>query len=350
MKHLQVLREIGPCTLASARFRPVGFGWTDKSEAALKTQGYNLTFREDFQRHKTPAQWMGMVYAGFFKTLKSDKAFGHSNPYHRYAFSGEWWYDITRGFDIASMHYGFWSRLPTACPKVVILHELLSNYCWEGHRRESKEFYKADLVIVVGDDEAKILRQRGIRNVLWSPPVMPPNEFPVSDRVGLVGTRAPQNVEGLRWLEKVKIPNGLDIHVYGNLSDIVTQPGYKALGRYEERAMPYQECGIHLMTRGDRPGLQIKVVEALACGRAIVARRGSMRGLPPGEEAWIDVETPGDMLTAAMRLRQDQFFRERLASQAKAYYRKHLSSGRIISDLRQAYLTASRKWREVIDE
>jgi glycosyltransferase involved in cell wall biosynthesis len=91
------------------------------------------------------------------------------------------------------------------------------------------------------------------------------------------------------------------------------------------------------MTRDDRPGLQIKVVEALACGRAIIARKGSMRGLPDEKGCWIEVETPAEMLAAAGRLQRDEGQRRALADAAKEYYRRHLDHDTVIANLKSAY-------------
>ena len=71
-------------------------------------------------------------------------------------------------------------------------------------------------------------------------------------------------------------------------------------------------------------GVQIKVVEALAAGRAIVARRGAMRGIPPSDDAWHTVDTPEQMWSAADRLADNVAARESLAARAGAYYAEHL--------------------------
>lgn len=342
MKHLNVLKGLGECTIASARRKPVGFGWTTETEAALRDQGFKLVFREESERFRSV--WpIGFVYAAVCNGLKLSRFFGHSNPYHRHAFSQHWWRQISSDADLAVMQYGFWGRLRSDCPQAIVLHELLSSYHWEGPDREIRDWKDAKLICVVGHDEQETLRARGLDHVLWSPPAIEAEELLLTNDVGLVGTKAPQNLEGLRWLEQARDIDGVRIKVFGNLASEVRAAFLEPVGRYSSNTEPYKQCGIHLMTRPDRPGLQIKVVEALAYGRVIVARRGSMRGLPPGEGAWIDVETPGEMFAAVLRLKKDSSLRECLAGQAKAYYQQHLSSGRIISDLRHAYLTASRK-------
>jgi len=337
MKHLEMLKSLGSCTVASAQGRPVGFGWTKEARQELIRQGYTLIFREEALGGKTPMQWLGMAYGAFCKALKMNKAFGHANPYHRFAFSEIWWREVTRGADLAVMQYGFWVRFKTACPQVIILHELLSNYHWGGTRQETRELRQANLVIVVGHDEEQALLERGLQNVIWSPPAVPPMNLPLSPEVGIIGTMDPQNLEGLSWLEKATYGEPPIVFVYGSMAKVVTAPFLKPIGRYEERFEPYRHCGIFLLTRDDRPGLQIKAVEALACGRAIVARKGSMRGLPVGKGAWIEVNSPGEMLTVAKNLRDDQKARETLAAEARRFYCQHLEEQQVLFRLREAY-------------
>ncbi len=341
MKHLHLLNSLGTCTIASARGKPVGFGWTSEAESELRSQGFDLVFREDAVAFRLV--WLiGFAYAQMCTVLRLDRAFGHSNPYHRFAFDQSWWSRITRGMDLAVCQYGFWGRLRSDCPQAIVIHELLSSYHYEGHAREVREWRDADLLCVVGHDERGMLEERGLKHVLWSPPAIAPADLPLTLDVGLIGTKAPQNMEGLRWLEQADAPDGLTIKVFGNIASEVTSPMFDPVGRYGANSEPYEACGIHLMTRDDRPGLQIKVVEALAFGRAIVARRGSMRGLPEGEAAWVEVETPEAMLREALALQQDSGRREALARRARQYYALHLSETGILDALKNGYLQAAR--------
>lgn len=341
MKHLEVLKKLGPCMIASARGKPVGFGWTDEAIHDLRAQGYQMIFREDFETFR-PVWLAGFVYAWACTKLKFERAFGHSNPYHRYAFSSRWWRTVTRDADLAAMHYGFWGRFSSSAPQALVLHEVLSRFHWEGSRRENREWKKSALICVVGHDEAEDLYLQGFKNVLWSPPAIDSVELPLTGDIGIVGTKAPQNLEGLRWLESAANGADVKVQVFGNLAEEVRAPFLTPVGRYGCGTEPYARCGIHLMTRPDRPGLQIKVVEALAYGRAIIARKGSMRGLPPGERAWIEVDDPGRMLTEAQRLSYDRAKRESLAAQACAYYKKYLDSRAIKETLRAAYERAAK--------
>ena len=92
-----------------------------------------------------------------------------------------------------------------------------------------------------------------------------------------------------------------------------------------------------LLPTASGTGVQIKVVEALAAGRAIVARKGAMRGLPPGKGAWLEVSSPEAMWAQAARLSHDVQLRRQQAAKARAYYQQHLNADKLLTELRQAY-------------
>lgn len=329
MRHLRLLRELGPCTILSARTRPVGTGWTAASVKFFEEAGFELKFREDYRRRLDGRQLFGMAYAAFFKALGVDSAFGHSNPYHRYAFPADWWRRETASADLAVLIYSYWSWLPCECPKAVLLYDLWSDYMRFGNRRELEELGAADLVLAVSKEEEATLRAKGLTEVMWCPPGIEPKPFEDSRTVGLVGSPSAFNVEGLKWLAAGAGGADFRIRVYGGLSRHAVGPLFEATGRYENQYRPYEESGIILMTTTGGMGVQIKGIEALASGRAIVARKGAMRGLPAEGEAWIEVENPAQMVRTARSLREDGPARRRLHQAAREYYERHLSVGAV---------------------
>ncbi|WP_084184919.1 glycosyltransferase [Desulfonatronum thiodismutans] len=338
-KHLNILHGLGPCTIASARRRPVGLGWTPRYEQEIRNRGFDLVFREDCIRLGL-LQVYGFFYGLFCKGLGLDRAFGHSNPYHRHAFPAGWLHELSTQFDLAVINYSHWGHLPCACPKVVVLHDLVSDVSWEGAKRETIDLGSADLLVVISLDEEKALNQRGIFKTLWSPPSVDATEIPLNSTVGLVGSGSLFNIEGLHWLERALGRDGtanIPIRVYGGLANHVRSKAFAPVGCYEDPMQPYMDCGVVLMPTAEGTGVQIKAVEALAAGRAIIARKGAMRGLPPGEGAWIEVDSPRDMVLAALRLQADQSSREALASKARSYYEQWLDSAQIKASLKKVY-------------
>ena len=109
------------------------------------------------------------------------------------------------------------------------------------------------------------------------------------------------------------------------------------MGLYKDWTHPYEQCGVILLASSGGTGVQIKAVEALACGRAIVARKGAMRGLPENDGAWVEVSEPEEMALEAIRLSSNKSAREELSARARQYYERHLDSRRISAQLKQLY-------------
>ncbi|CAK8717930.1 Glycosyltransferase subfamily 4-like N-terminal domain-containing protein [Candidatus Electronema halotolerans] len=336
-KHLDLLQTMGECTIASAATRPAGMGWTAEMKKQIEERGFAVRLREELYSSRNWRQWAGLAYGAVCKGLKLERAFGHANPYHRHAFPPDFLLECSRDADLAVINYSYWTWLPTACPKVLVLLDLWSNQMWGGSRCETEDLRKADLIVVISKDEEIQLRRRGVNNILWSPPLAQPSDFPLTDRVGLTGSANFFNQEGLRWLGQAAMPQPLPFTVYGALSQFALWPDVLKVTRYVDNNQPYQECGIILLPTALGMGVQIKVVEALAAGRAIVARNGAMRGLPPSEGAWLEVNSPAEMWAQAERLSKDAQLRTAQAAKAKAYYQQHLDADNILAELRQAY-------------
>ena len=334
MKHLDVARGLGLCTLVSAGQRPVGTGWSEEHKHDMESMGFSVALRED-ECHLSMRQLTGLGYGALCKGLGLERAFGHSNPYHRYAFAPEWWKRHTDGANLAIVNYSYWAALPCSCPKVVVLLDLWSDYMWEGCKREIEDLSTVDLVIVISKDEEKKLNGWGISKTLWSPPLVERMDLPLTGSVGCLGSANKFNIEGLRWLERAA--KGLVVRVYGALAQHVSLPNFIKVGRYQAATDPYRECGIVVLPTAGGMGVQIKAIEALAAGRAIVARKGAMRGIPPGAGAWIEVEKPGEMVEAALNLAKDEAARIRQAQAARDYYNTFLDGDQIRNILRDSY-------------
>jgi len=336
-QHLQILRQMGECHVLSAGRRPVGAGWTDNTIAQFQKAGFRLSLREDACPRMSGRQKLGMLYAYACKGLRLEKTFWHGNPYHRYAFPKEWWLNQARGADLAFINYSYWAWLPCECPKVVNLLDLWSDFMWGGHGLETADLKQADLVLVISVDEENTLRSRGISNIVWAPPLAPAETTDDSDQVALLGSDSASNREGLEWLASALVGEKIGVRVYGSLGKRISSQSLIPVGSYADRYQPYRESGIVLMTTVLGMGVQIKGVEALACGKAIVARRGAMRGLPPPGGAWVEIDSPEEMVEQVRNLQTDICQRRALASAAVDYYNRYLKIEDITMRLQKAY-------------
>src|SRR3989339_1435331 len=330
-KHLEILKELGECRIVSAATKPVGTGWTPEFRAEIERLGYTVILREE-SCAMSVSHVLGIGYAAICKALGLNRAFGHSNPYHRYAFPAEWWKKCAEGADLAVINYSYWSWLPCTCPKVVVLLDLWSDYMWEGPAREIEELSNADIVVTISKEEERKLNGRGVHKTFWSPPVVKQVDLPLNDSVGCLGSENRFNIEGLRWLETAS--RHLKIKIYGSVSKHVVGVNFEKMGQYGDTLQPYKDCGIILLPTSEGMGVQIKTIESLAYGRAIVARKGAMRGLPEGQGAWVEVETPNEMIDAAIHLVEDNDARACQARAARNYYHAHLDADLLRAELR----------------
>ena len=344
-KNLETLRSLGDCTLLSAATRPVGMGWTPAIRKEIEGLGYRVELREEANFSRDWRQLAGLAYASLFKGIRLDRAFGHSNPYHRYAFPEAWWHLRTKDADLAVVNYSYWSWLPCRCPKVVVLLDLWSDFMWEGPRREIEDLKTADLVIVISKTEEEKLNGWGIDRTFWSPPAVPAGNFSDTTEIGLLGSGSRVNAEGLAWLKAALSASSPRIWVYGSLAQKADHPAFVPCGRYEKQTKPYEECGIILMTTAQGMGVQIKTIEALAAGRAIIARPGAVRGLPPSRDAWIEAPTPQAMMDTAAELQNNSDLRHRQYGNARDYYRQFLESDMLLNQLHETYLEVAARGR-----
>ncbi|MCX6995554.1 MAG: glycosyltransferase [Kiritimatiellaeota bacterium] len=334
---VEALRTLGPCRILSAARKPVGEGWTPEIVRKLEDDGYEVVLREKDYPHPSWRMILGFLWGAFFKSIREVRAFGHANPYHRWAFPLDWWRKHTVDADLVVIPYSFWAYLPTPCPKALLLLDLWSNTTWSNRSREAQEIAGCDLVIVISKDEEQHLHDRHILHTHWSPPAVPRCDLPRPAVAGLVGSGSAVNREGLRWLTKSAAKQSLRFRVYGGLARHTKADLFDPVGFYADEQQPYRECGVILMTTTQGMGVQIKSIEALAAGRAIVARRGAMRGMPPGDGAWLEVDTPEQMEEEAGRLVRDAAAREALGRRAHDYYDRHLDSERIRADMVGAF-------------
>lgn len=308
--------------------------------------GFEVVLREDIHPARSIRQLLGITYAAACKLAGLERAFPHGNPYHRHAFPTDWWRQVSAGADLAVINYSYWAHLPRTCPRVLVLLDLWSNVMWGGCARETADIAAFDHVFTASCDEARILRERGVPSVSWSPPAVPaPAEpLPMEAAAALVGSANRFNLEGLRWIEQAgAATQELTIRVYGALVEQVRSPAFIRVGRYEDPLTPYRECGIALFTTTGGTGIQIKTIEALAAGRAIVARRGAMRGLPVDRVAWLEVNSAMEMIDCARQLAANPALRIEWGQRALSYYRQHLDAQKIIDEAKSICQQVLRK-------
>lgn len=196
-------------------------------------------------------------------------------------------------------------RLP--CRTVVEIHDVLHlrQRKFEEHgyqapvqitrEEELKSLGRFDGVVCINIDEARYLQACGLAGVSYLPPtaVFRPTPGPTGGAVaGLIGSSARPNLDGLacaidalRKLPRLVVAGSLsEEHV---LRDIAT---VERLGVLPDVAGFYARINVALSPVRFGGGLKIKVFEALANGKPVVATRHSIEGFPEGIADIVRVE------------------------------------------------------------
>jgi succinoglycan biosynthesis protein ExoO len=238
--------------------------------------------------------------------------------------------------DIVLADYGFLTpgipyALSPAATSVVVMHDLFSGRpeasasC--GARggvavlteaAEADLLARAELVVAIQPEDAAAARRmlpRGHR-VLVAPMAIDAVVSPQPGEGGgllFVGGGAAPNVDGMRWfLEKVwpriraQLPNvGLTVagDVCGSLGSMTRRPGVTLLGRVKDLAPLYRKADLVISPLQFGSGLKIKLVEALAHGKPIVATSVTVQGFARMLEDTVAIaDTPHEFAAQVVRL------------------------------------------------
>jgi glycosyltransferase involved in cell wall biosynthesis len=153
-----------------------------------------------------------------------------------------------------------------------------------------------------------------------------------SPRVIFVGSDNAFNVEGLEWFLTAVWPRvrqevpGATLDVCGSISRAVSLrlEGVTFHGVVPHLDFYYRQAAVAIVPLLRATGLNIKLVEAAAFGRAIVATPATLVGAPFLREAAVVAESPGEFATALRRLLVDPALRAAAATRVLAAVRTHL--------------------------
>jgi len=149
---------------------------------------------------------------------------------------------------------------------------------------------KADIVVAIQQTEAAIVARQVSSQVLHVPhPVAlrTPERPQVPGRVLFVGSHNPPNVHGLsRFIEEVwpairaERPDAV-LHVVGTVGQAFAAPppGVRILGPVTDLGQEYDEAEVCILPPQIGSGLKIKLVEAMAHGRACVSTPVGVQGV-----------------------------------------------------------------------
>ncbi len=195
----------------------------------------------------------------------------------------------------------------------------------------------ADVVIAIQDEEAAFVQRRTGHEVLCVPLALPPARHPHvgrGDRVLFVGTKTPPNVVGLNWflaevwpIITAAVP-AVRLDVAGSVNRMIERvPGnVRMLGVVPNLTRLYEEAGVVISPLLAGSGLKIKLIEALAHGKAIVSTSPTLQGVrSTAGSAVFAADEPKAFAAAVIHLLTDDKLRARQAASALDVANRHFS-------------------------
>jgi glycosyltransferase involved in cell wall biosynthesis len=129
-------------------------------------------------------------------------------------------------------------------------------------------------------------------------------------------------------------------HVVGKDADALVQSGHgkvSATGFVEDLSVYYRSCDVYVCPLRKGTGIKNKVLEAMACGCAVVASRVAAEGLDvrDGQELLI-ADAPAEIATAIKRLVGEPELRHRLGAAARSFVEGEFSPAAMRAGLEKA--------------
>ena len=190
---------------------------------------------------------------------------------------------------------------------------------------------RADLVIAIQKDEADFVAQ----NLPDQPVITVPISFRTHDapqpgqssEILFVGSNTEPNIAGLKWFcegcwpaIRSAIPEAR-LSVAGSvamgLGDYPAPAGVRYLGMVDDLAPLYRNAGVVISPLTFGSGLKIKLIEAMALGKAIVATPVTLQGVEDiAPEAALSTDDPARFADGVIALAGDEALRRRMGRAA----------------------------------
>lgn len=237
-------------------------------------------------------------------------------------------------------------------PSAIVMHDLYaarSGTFGAAAARDSVELDRAGEIALLGAADAVIAIQRTEAawvvahvprtRVIVAPMAAAPVAAPqpgADDRLLFVGSNAPPNALALEWLFREIWPlvraarPRARLDVAGSIRDAFARgapAGVSLLGVVADLTPLYRDAGIVISPLTAGSGLKIKLVEALAQGKAIVATSVTLQGVEDqAGPAVIRADTAAAFADGIVGLAGDAAWRGRLAAAALAAAHAHFSA------------------------
>jgi succinoglycan biosynthesis protein ExoO len=210
---------------------------------------------------------------------------------------------------------------------------------------------KADTIVAIQKDEGEWLRNRIFeRKIIVAPMAARAVAEPQAGRddvVLFVGSSAAANVDGLRWFlqdcwPKIRARRPCVIlRVAGTVCQKVGRApsGVQLLGLVDNLTSLYAECGLLISPLRAGSGLKIKLIEALANGKAVVATAVTLQGVADTLGDCVRIaDEPDQFVDAVLDLACSGGSRRVLGARGLAAVRQHFSDKECYAEFVNAML------------
>ncbi len=250
------------------------------------------------------------------------------------------------------------------CEKAIVMHDLfharqggdLDSAARLNRADELVSLGRADVIITIQQEEHAFVERElpEVRAILAPMPAQPVSQsFPGDEnRLLFVGSNTAPNTDGLAWFLKHvwpsikrQRPNAV-LDVVGSVCRSLPETGGNsdiiASGVVRDLRRHYTEAGVVISPLQFGSGLKIKLVEALAYGKATVVTPITLQGVEDVCRDAVYVANDAEVFAAAViRLQQNAAERKALADQALLCARRHFSAESVHRNLR-VWLAAQR--------
>jgi glycosyltransferase involved in cell wall biosynthesis len=197
---------------------------------------------------------------------------------------------------------------------------------------------RADTIVAIQREEGEFLRSRiPPRRIIVAPMAAKPVGAPQpgrSELVLFVGSSAAANLDGLSWFLESCWPeirvqrSAMVLKVAGTVCQKVgaVPAGVKLLGLVDDLAPLYAACGLVVSPLRAGSGLKIKLIEALAHGKAVIATTVTLQGVDDTLRDCVRVaDEPHDFAAAVLDLASDEQARIDMAARGLAAVTRYFS-------------------------
>lgn len=245
---------------------------------------------------------------------------------------------------------------PQGLPTAIIMHDLFHSREGQGkdsvtsvpREEEIGMLSRADTVFAIQEAEKRFVDQyvAGTEAVLVPMPARAEDQPSPGedDRVLFVGSNTAPNTVGLAWFleevwpEVLKRRPSCRLDVAGSVErgfDARDQPGVRFLGLVDDLAPLYRRAGVVVSPLTFGSGLKIKLIEAMAQGKAVVATSVTLQGVEQiCGDAVICIDDPAPFAEAVAGLAADRGLRAELAAKALACAKENFTAETVHRGLR----------------